>query len=204
MPLKTWLRTIAFVVGAILALAAALTWQLERRELAQLQQKLKTAQDAVSAANAREAARNAALKKHVAQLRKQENAVQTPEDALKALPEVLPLPKPLAPEEIPLTATDKQGGQAKPPSPPPQVTLPPEDLKPLYDMAVQCKQCQAELATAQANLKDERAKSGELSRERNDALRVAKGGSVLQRVARAAKWFAIGAAAGAVAVRMAR
>jgi cell division protein FtsB len=204
MSFKTWLQIVAFAVLAIFALAVLLAWRVERHELTRLQQQLKTAQDAVSAANAREAARNAALKKHVAQLRKQEDAVQTPDDALKALPGVLPLPKPLALDEIPLTGADKQSGQAKPASPAPQVTLPTEDLKPLYDMAVQCKECQAELATAQADLKDEKAKSGELSRERDDALRVAKGGSVLRRVARAAKWFAIGAAAGAAAVRLSR
>jgi hypothetical protein len=81
--------------------------------------------------------------------------------------------------------------------------MPVEDLKPLYDAAVACKECQVELAAAQANLKDEKAKSAAVSRERDDALRVAKGGSLLRRVARAAKWFVIGAAAGAAAAKLA-
>jgi ABC-type transport system involved in cytochrome bd biosynthesis fused ATPase/permease subunit len=84
------------------------------------------------------------------------------------------------------------------------VQLPAEDLKPLYDFAVNCRECQAQLATAQANLKDEQTKTQALSRERDAALQAARGGSVLRRVVRAAKWFVIGAAAGAVAARLAR
>jgi hypothetical protein len=77
-------------------------------------------------------------------------------------------------------------------------------LKPLYDFAADCKACQAKLGAAQADLADEKVKSQALGRERDDALRAAKGGSVLRRIARAAKWFAIGAAAGAVAAKAAR
>jgi hypothetical protein len=84
------------------------------------------------------------------------------------------------------------------------IGLPAEDLKPLYDNALACKGCQAQLAAAQADLKDEKTKTATLGRERDDALRVARGGSVLRRVARAAKWFVIGAAAGALAVRCTR
>ena len=57
--------------------------------------------------------------------------------------------------------------------------LPGADLKPLYDFAVDCQACKTRLAAAQ-------------------------GGSAWRRVARAAKWLAIGAAAGALAVRASR
>jgi hypothetical protein len=40
--------------------------------------------------------------------------------------------------------------------------------------------------------------------KRDDALRIARGGSISRRISRAAKWFAIGAAAGAVAPKAAR
>ena len=62
---------------------------------------------------------------------------------------------------------------------------------------------QVKLGAAQADLADEKVKSQALGRERDDALRAAKGGSVLRRIARAAKWFAIGAAAGAIAAKAA-
>src|ERR1700739_2604048 len=86
----------------------------------------------------------------------------------------------------------------------PKVNFPAADLKPLYDFAVDCKACQAKLGAAQADLADETLKSQALGKERDDALRAAKGGSVLRRIASAAKWFAIGAAAGAVAAKATR
>jgi len=56
----------------------------------------------------------------------------------------------------------------------------------------------------QADLKDEKAKSATHGRERDDALRVSRGGSVLQKVVHAAKRLVIGAAVGAVAAKVAR
>jgi hypothetical protein len=83
----------------------------------------------------------------------------------------------------------------------PQAILPAADLKPLYDFALDCKACQAKLAAAQADLTDERAKTATLTRERNEAFQAAKGGSLLRRIARNAKWLAIGAAGGAIAAK---
>ena len=77
-------------------------------------------------------------------------------------------------------------------------------MKPLYNFAVDCQECRAKLTAAQADLKDEQAKSLALGKERDSALRTAQGGSIWRRVGRAAKWFAIGAAAGAVAAKAVR
>jgi hypothetical protein len=82
--------------------------------------------------------------------------------------------------------------------------LPASDLKPLYDFALDCKACQAKLTASQADLSDEKTKSAALTKERDAAIRAAKGGSALRRIARAAKWFAIGAAAGAIAAKTTR
>ena len=194
MSLKSWLQLGATITFLILAVGVVVVWRSEVRERAQLQQQLKSAQDALTAANARESARNAAVKKQVAQLQKSAATVKTPQEVIAALPGVLPLPQPIS-----LDATlPGAAGPAK------TANLPLDDLKPLYNLAVACKECQTELAAAQANLKDEQAKTQAVSRERDDALRVAKGGSTLQRVARAAKWFLIGAAAGAAAAKFAR
>lgn len=97
---------------------------------------------------------------------------------------------------------ESPAGSAKPT--PPQVIIPAEDLKPLYDFTIDCKACQAKLATAQNDLTDERKKTAALTHERDDAVRIAKGGSAWRRIGRAAKWFLIGAAAGAVAAKAAR
>ncbi len=130
--------------------------------------------------------------------------MRSPQQVLKGLPEVLTLLKPLALEETAqsagpgtLEATEKPG------SPSPQVRMPVEDLKPLYDAALECQACQAELGVAQANLAEEKLKTKALSREGDDALNVARGGAVMRRVLRAARRFATGAAAGAVAAKVA-
>ena len=100
----------------------------------------------------------------------------------------------------PPTATDPNTA-GKQSASPDQATLPIEDLKPLYDFAIDCKSCQAKLAITQADLTDERAKTVVLTHERDQAVHAANGGSVLRRIARNAKWLAIGALAGAVAAR---
>ncbi|HEY1484302.1 MAG TPA: hypothetical protein VGF19_16330, partial [Candidatus Acidoferrum sp.] len=131
---------------------------------------------------------------------KQKVAVRTPQEVVGALQDVLPLPTPLVIEAEPVKgesgkSTDESSLQLR---------LPAEDLKPLYDFSLDCKACKAQLAAAQADLKDERVKTEAVGRERDDAFRVAKGGSVLRRVERAAKWFAIGAAMGAAAAKLSR
>ena len=85
-----------------------------------------------------------------------------------------------------------------------QAIVPEQDLKPLYDFALDCHACQAKLTVAQADLADEQAKSALLARDRDEAVRMARGGSALRRISRAAKWFVLGALAGAVAARTAR
>jgi type II secretory pathway pseudopilin PulG len=202
---KTWLQLAAAGIFLVLAVSIVMAWRAERRDQAKLQEQLKSAQQAVTEANARQETRDSTLQLLIKELQKKQKAVQTPTEVMKALPEVLPLPEPLVIEAASQTAgAGKFGAQAKPNTPNPTVALPLADLKPLYDSALACKECQAELVAAQGNLKDERAKTATLGRERDDALQAAKGGSTLRRVARAAKWFLIGAAAGAVAAKVAR
>ena len=84
----------------------------------------------------------------------------------------------------------------------PGAVIPSADLKPLYDFALDCQACQAKLSVAHNDLADERQKTAALTKERDDAVRIAKGGSAWRRVARAAKWFFIGAAAGAAVSKL--
>ena len=210
---KLALAALAFLLGVCLFVA----WRAMRRDRAQLQAQLVSAQQALQAANARQQSRDAELAQQLAALQRQQNAIHTPAQALHALPQVLPLPTPLvaANEAVPgqplpprpdvsaNSAPTPPAGQSsdKPDSPTPQVQIPTEDLKPLYDFALACKACQAQLTTAQADLKDEQAKTRALTTERDAALRAVRGGSPFRRVARAAKWFVIGAAAGALAAK---
>jgi len=98
--------------------------------------------------------------------------------------------------EVPDSPSRKPGQTA-------DALLPAADLKPLYDFALDCKACQAKLAAAQSDLNDEKTKTAALAKQRDAAIRTAKGGSALRRIARAAKWFVMGAAAGAIAAKAA-
>ncbi|HTZ33895.1 MAG TPA: hypothetical protein VMH31_15660 [Methylomirabilota bacterium] len=216
MDIGTKIAILATGALVVLGCSVYVAWQAVRREQAVLQQRLNAAEQRVHDATARQETRDSELKKNLDQLAQEKRNVQTPKQVLGALPEVLPLPEPLSADvgfiSTPLKSADD--GQASPRTPakspggpnapePPKIALPVDDLKPLYDFAVTCKACEAELAAAQADLKDERLKTGALSRERDSALQAARGGSVMKRVVRAAKWFALGAAAGVVAAKLA-
>jgi hypothetical protein len=200
--MRMWIRVVAVIVAVALGASVFYAWRSARREQAGLQSQLKAAQQAVAEAEARQQSRETELNALLGRLEKQKAVVQSPAQVLKALPEVLPLPQPLTMEPLDLAPTNRTSTSSPPDAPNAKVNLPAEDLKPLFDFAVNCRKCQARLTTAQADLKDEQVKTQSMSRERDDALRVARGGSMLRRVARAAKWFAIGAAAGAVAVKL--
>ena len=204
-----WIKLAAVVVVVVLAASVFVAWRDARKEQVALQAQLKTTQQALAEATARQASRDAVVNDLVAGLKKKEATVQKPAQVVAALPDVITLPVPITIEpELP--APQKQPGAPYkgtgdvPEGVQPKVNLPAEDLKALYDFAADCKACQARLGAAQADLADEKVKSQALGRERDDALRAAKGGSVLRRVTRAAKWFAIGAAAGAIAAKAAR
>jgi hypothetical protein len=79
------------------------------------------------------------------------------------------------------------------------VRVPAADLKPLFDYVQDCRACQAKLASAQQDLRDEQAKSAALTTERDSAVKAAKGGGFWRRSVRAAKWLAVGFAVGYVA-----
>ena len=194
----TCIKLAAVVVVAVLAATVFVAWRAARKEQAALQSQLKTTQQALAEATRRQASRDAAVNDLVAGLKKKEAAVQKPAQVVAALPEVITLPAPVTIEPATTPAQQPPDGVQ------PKVKFPAEDLKPLYNFAAECKSCQAKLGAAQADLADEKVKSQGLGRERDDALRAAKGGSVLRRIARAAKWFAIGAVAGAIAAKARR
>ena len=207
MTLGSWLKGAAVVIALVAAASVYFAWRGTQQEQAQLKTELQATQKALADADARQQSRNAELTQLLTQLNEKKATVQNPAQIVKALPDVLPLPAPLTlPAQTANAGPPASPGGAKQPSdtPGPKVQLPAEDLKPLYDFAVNCQECQAQLSAAQANLKDEQTKSQALSRERDTALQAARGGSVLRRVVRAAKWFVIGAAAGAVAAKLAR
>lgn len=222
------LKLAEILVPVILAITIYVSWQADRRDRAQLATQLAAAQKTITDAAASQHDRDTLLNQTLAQLAAQKQAAVTTAQLLKDLPNALSLPAPitLQPQSSssasPNSAsnpgsgppTKKSGAAASAdstptnpvpkPGQPADAILPASDLKPLYDFALDCKACQAKLAAAQSDLTDEKTKTAALTKERDAAVTAAKGGTVLHRILRAAKWFAIGAAAGAVAAKATR
>ncbi len=195
MPNRHWIRLAELTFAFLLALALYFSWRADRRDRSQLESELAATKQLLAAADARQHDRDAQLAQTLATLAAEKRTIVTPAQIVRELPSQIPLPSPIALQSAP----------ASPNSPVPQTNaaIPPEDLKPLYDFTIECKACQAKLAAAQGDLTDERQKTTALTHERDDALRIARGGSAWRRISRAAKWFLIGAAAGAAAAKAA-
>lgn len=102
-------------------------------------------------------------------------------------------------------ATMPGSSQANVPTPSetnvPAVQFPVEDLKPLYDFVQDCRACKAQLDVARADLNDERTKSAALTKERDAALKAAKGSSFWARLGSNVKWLALGTGVGVILAR---
>ena len=214
---KLILRLSELAVTLILATSLFLAWRAERSDRAKLAIELALAQQSLTQASDRQQSRDADLLHTLATLATQRRDAQTPQQILQSLPQQIPLPQPivLAPlanqaaspgqtataNDTAATTSSRHSSVTKPSAPEPQAVIPSADLKPLYDFALDCKACRAKLTAAQSDLADERTKTATLAKELDEAVRTAKGGSAIQRFARAAKWLLIGAAAGTLAAR---
>jgi len=191
------------IAGAVLALLVIgivyRAWLADHEERIRLKATLDAQNQVIAEAGKREAARETALKESLSQLEDLKKRTQTPAQVVQALPQVLPLPQPIT---ISLPAALAQGDPRLAGVQPGQTaTIPAADLKPLFDFAANCKECQARVLVLQQDKADDAVKIGALVKERNAAVIVSKGGTKWQRIKRAAKWFAIGAGAGAVALK---
>lgn len=222
---EAWARGFSWglmqVMGQVARESGFDAWRAERSDRAKLAAELATARQSLSQATDRQQSRDADLLRTLANLATQKREAQTSQQIVKALSQQIPLPQPItlmppqpsavgaasgsAPASSVADAPKDDGAQSKKPTAPePQAVIPSADLKPLYDFAVDCKACQAKLVAAQSDLADEKSKTATLSQERDEAIRTSKGGSTMQRFARAAKWLLIGAAAGTPAARATR
>ena len=222
MPYRIWLKLTAILVAVLVTVFAA--WRADRQDRAQLAAELASTKQLLQAADARQRARDTQVAQTLSALAAQERTAITPAQILRALPKALPLPQPITLQPASATPVGAALGPPAGPSTPASnplspatsgsstanastspsnekrpagAVIPSADLKPLYDFTLDCQACQAKLSTAQSDLADEKTKTVALTKERDDALRVAKGGSAWRRIARAAKWFLLGAAAGA-------
>ncbi len=214
MPYRFWLKLAAIVIAVALFGTAVQAWRAEQRDRVALNAELAATRQLLATADARQHDRDAQLAQTLAAIAAEKRTILTPAQIVRELPKEIPLPAPIVLQTSPATsppattesasqnpAAEKSANTAR--SAQTTATIPAEDLKPLYDFALDCKACQAKLSAAQNDLLDERQKTAALMHERDDALRMARGGSAWRRVRRAAKWFLIGAAAGAVAAKAA-
>jgi hypothetical protein len=190
------------IAGALVALLAigifGGSWIAAREDAIRLKATLDAQNSVIAEAGKREDARAAALRDSLSQLEDLKKRTQTPTQVIQAMPQVLPLPQPIT---LNLPAALAQGNPNLAGVQPGQTaTIPAADLKPLFDFAASCKECQAKVLVLQQDKADDAIKIGGLTKERDTAVTAAKGGSVLQRIKKAAKWLAIGVVAGAVAV----
>ncbi len=206
MPTRPWLRLAELLITATLAIAILSAWRADRRDRAQLAADLAAAKQELAQADTRQHERDAQLVQTLATLAAEKRTITTPAQIVRDLPQQISLPSPIvlqpAPSPNPGAEPTRAGKAADPArdSNQTQAVIPAEDLKPLYDFTLDCKACQSKLTATQGDLADERSKTAVLTHERDEAVRAAKGGSVFRRMARAAKWLAIGAAFGAIAV----
>ena len=207
--MRSWLPLAAVAILCALGIAVFSAWRADQRERDRLQSELAAAQKTVAQLTVQQNQRGAQLTQTLRKLAAQKESVSTPAQVLHALPVVLPLPAAIHALNLPPSPVTQPPSAAPAPREPTTarrqpIVLPAEDLKPLFNFAIDCRACQARLAAAQADLADEKAKTAALGRERDAAVRAARGGNVWKRIGRAAKWFAIGAAAGAVAASASR
>jgi hypothetical protein len=200
MPLRYWIRIVESVFVVVLAITLLVSWRADRRDRAQLASELAATKQLVAAADAQQHERDARLAESLTALAAQKRAVATPAQIIRELPREIGLPAPIVLQSSPaVSAAQNQTGEPATE----QAIIPAEDLKPLYDFTIDCKACQAKLAAAQGDLIDEKNKTAALTKERDEVVRMASGGSAWRRISRAAKWFLIGAAAGAGAAKAA-
>jgi len=195
MPTRYWIRLAEIALAFLLALAIYFSWRADRRDRDQLAAELAATKQLLAAADARQHDRDAQLAQTLAALAAKKRTIVTPAQIVRDLPRQMAFPSPIALQSVPALPNY--------PTPQTNAVVPSEDLKPLYDFTIDCKACQAKVAATQGDLTDERKKTAALTTERDDALRIARGGSAWRRIGRAAKWFLIGAAAGAVAAKTA-
>jgi len=210
---------------AAVALAIALgvgvigfrSWLEERDDRMQMSATIASQNSIIAAAEKREQDRAQQLADTLKQIADLKASVQTPQQVIREVPQFLPpLPQPLStipPSGAPTTPA--QPGQAATAGAPgsgaihtpakpgevaaPDVRVPSADLKPLFDFVQDCRACQAKLAAAQQDAQDQHTKNDALTKERDAAVKAAKGGSVWTRTVRAVKWVAIGFVAGYLA-----
>lgn len=188
------------VAGALLAFSswrrAQSAWVAAQGTIAAEAQTIEQAKKQASKIAAEQKARDQATAAQLTAMRKKVEKLKSAAQIASWLPKQLPTPQPVKIEVPKATKAN--------PAPAAVARIPQPDLPALRDYVESCEACSVRLHTAQQDLaaKDEQLKlAGErlsaAEKQRDAALKAAKGGGFWHRVGAAFKWFAIGAGAGA-------
>ena len=198
--MKPTLRIVVILAASIAVALLADAWRSARHDSRQLAATLAAQNTVIRQAGDREQQRDSQLAAALAAIQAQKRFVHTPQQAAKQLPFVLPpLPLPVSIHDPGLSAPLPPGE-----APAASISIPQPDLVPLYDDLQDCRSSIVQNDSLKNDLSDERARSAALLHERDAAIAVTHGGTLLLRLRRAAKWFVVGVAAGAAVAAVSR
>ena len=135
----TILHKILWCVAAVVLVFVGYAWLQEHDARLTLVEQQKANSDALAVIQTNEQARVATLKTALAQLGTLKKTVVSPQQIIKALPQVTDLPAPIR-EVAPSQITDTSGLHSG------DLVIPAIDAKPWFDAQVACKQCAVSLA----------------------------------------------------------
>jgi len=197
--MKPTLDIIVFVAALVAVALLADAWRSARHDSQQLAATLAAQNAVIQQAGDREKQRDSQLAAALSTIQTQKRAVRTPQQAAQQLASVLPpLPLPVSIHDPDLSVPLPLG---EPPST--SISIPQPDLVPLFDDLQDCRASDVQNDSLKKDLSDEKARSAALLHERDAAIAVVHGGTFFVRLKRAAKWFAIGVATGAVVAAVA-
>jgi hypothetical protein len=198
--MKPTLHLVVLLAASIAVALLADAWRSARHDSQKLAAKLAAQNSVIQQAGDREKQRDSQLAAALAAIQAQKRTVHTPQQAAQQLASVLPpLPLPVSIHDPDLSAPLPLGE-----TPSTSISIPQPDLVPLYDDLQDCRANAVQNDALRKDLSDEKSRSASLLHERDAAIAVAHGGTFLLRLKRAAKWFAIGVAAGAAVAAVAR
>ncbi len=161
------------------------------RRSAELQTKIAAQQSDVSKAQQDLKQQQEQLRDALTALESAKKNVTTPQQIVREIPQYAPqLPQPIT---LNIPAPTKENPAPAPTS----ANLPLEDMKPLFDHLVDCQECARKLSAAENAAATKDGEIKDIAKERDEYKTALKGGTFWTRMKRNAKWFAIGAAAGA-------
>src|SRR5882672_1746659 len=142
MPTRLYLRVAAILIAATIATILVATWRANRRDAAELAADLALAKQSLAQADARQHDRDKQLLQTLAAFAAEKRNITTPAQILRDLPKQISLPLAITLQTKPQTTAAEPNTAGKQSAAPDQAVMPIEDLKPLYDFAIDCKACQ--------------------------------------------------------------